>query len=185
MSDHAEAAEEKPAKSKMPFIVLGVGVACLAGGGAMAFMGKAGAKEKPAAKHAAADGEEHGEHGEEEEAEEEEDHGGGGGGHGGAASPNVKLDPFIANLVTQDGDMHYVKCTIVAEAANEKGIADLDKKMPRVRQDVLLYLASLSVADTMGVENRKKIQAAVEGAVRQAAGKKVVKRVFITEFVIQ
>lgn len=179
MSDHAENEEVKAPKSKMPFIVLGVGVACLAGGGAMAFMGKAAAKEKPA-KHAKAEGDED-EHGEdeEEEAEEEESHGGGE--HGGA-SPNVKLDPFIANLVTQDGDMHYVKCTIVAESPNG---AALDAKMPRVRQDVLLYLASLSVADTMGVENRRKIQAAIEGAVRQAAGKKVVKRVFITEFVIQ
>ena len=181
MSDQAETEEVKAPKSKMPFIVLGVGVACLAGGGAMAFMGKsAAAKEKPA-KHAAAEGHEGAEHGEEAEEEEEEEAHGGGGEHGGA-SPNVKLDPFIANLVTQDGDMHYVKCTIVAEAPNG---AALEAKMPRVRQDVLLYLASLSVGDTMGVENRKKIQAAIEGAVRQAAGKKTVKRVFITEFVIQ
>src|ERR1041384_5083447 len=108
MSDkpNEEAAAAAPAKkSKMPMIVMGVGIASLIGAGATVFLGHSSAK---AEKHAPKG--EHGEEAKEEEhAEEEEAHDGGHGAPKGAF--NQKLESFIANLTSEDGEMHYIKCT--------------------------------------------------------------------------
>jgi flagellar basal body-associated protein FliL len=176
----------KPGTSKLSIIILGVGIAALAGGGAMMMARPSGAKEKPA-KHASGDHGEAGDHGdaaaEEEEAGTDEEESGGG--EHGKAGAIAKLEPFIANLASTDSEMHYIKCTLAAEIANEHAQAEIEKRVPRIRQDVILYLSSLTLAETNGGENKKKIHQALEATVQKVVGKKNAKHVYITEFVIQ
>lgn len=186
MSDNAEkeAAVEAPKKSKMPMIVMAVGVLSLAGAGAVVFLGNKPAKaDKPHKGEHGAAADEHGE----EDAEEEEAPAHDSGGHGGGASGayNAKLESFIANLESDDGEMHYVKCTITVELPNEGSKDKLEKKLPRLRQDVLLYLSGLTMAQTNGGEAKKKLRDGLDVVVKQAAGKALIKNVFIVELVVQ
>jgi flagellar FliL protein len=178
--EEAETAAEAPKKSKMPIIVMAVGVLSLAGAGGVVFLGNKPAKaEKPAKAHGA-----EGEHGEEAEAEEEEGHASGG--HGAATGAfNQKLEPFIANLENDDGEMHYIKCTIIVELPNEAAKEKLDKKMPRIRQDVLLYLSGLTLAQTNGGEAKRKVREGLDAVVKTAGGKGFIKSVFVVELVVQ
>jgi flagellar basal body-associated protein FliL len=177
---------QKPGTSKLSVIILGVGIAALAGGGTMVMMSRSsGAKDKPA-KHASGD---HGEAGEHDAAATEEDGTGAddeeGAGEHSKAGAIAKLEPFIANLASTDGEMHYIKCTLAAEIANDHAQGEIEKRVPRIRQEVILYLSSLTLAETNGGENKKKIHQALEATVQKVVGKKNAKHVYITEFVIQ
>lgn len=163
-------------------IVMAVGVLCMAGAGGIVFLGNKPAKaEKP---HKAAG--EHGEeHAEEAEAEEEEAHGDSGG-HGGASGAyNAKVEPFIANLQSEDDEMHYIKCSITVELPAESAKDKLEKKLPRIRQDVLLYLSGLTMAQTNGGEAKKKLRDGIDAVVKNAAGKSLIKNVYVVELVVQ
>ncbi len=183
MSDkpNEEAAAAPPAKkSKMPIIVMGVGVVSLLGAGATVFLGHSSAKAEkkaPKGEHGEAAGEE--EHAEEEEEEPADAHGGAKGAF------NQKLDPFIANLTSEDGEMHYIKCSVIVELRGESEAPKLEKKLPRIRQDILLYLASLSMAQTEGGENKRKIREGLDATVKAAAGKALIKNTYVVELVIQ
>ncbi len=178
MSDNAkeETAAAAPAKSKLPMIVMAVGVLSLAGAGAMVFLVNKPAKAEKPHKGAA-------EHG--EEAEEEDSHEAAGDHGGGSGAYNAKVDSFIANLESDDGEMHYIKCTITVELASESAKDKLEKKLPRVRQDVLLYLSGLTMAQTNGGEAKKKLRDGLDAVVKNAAGKSLVKNVFVVELVVQ
>jgi flagellar FliL protein len=168
---------EAPKKSNMPMIVMGIGIASIIGAGAIVFLGQSSAK---AEKHAPKS--EHGEEAGEHDAEEATDDG-----HGGDTKGafNQKVDAFIANLTSDDGEMHYIKCTLTVELGAESDVAKLDKKLPRVRQDVLLYLSGLTMSQTEGGEAKRKIRDGLDATVKAAAGKNLVKNVFVVELVVQ
>ncbi len=172
-TQEAAAPAEAPKKSKMPMIVMAIGILSLAGAGGIVFLGlgqsKAAAKDKPKG--------EHGEHGEKHE-EAADAH----------AEPatgfNQKLEAFIANLTSDDGEMHYIKCTLTVEITDEHAVPQLEKKLPRIRQDVLLYLSGLTMAQTEGGEAKRKVREGLDATVKAAAGK-IVNNVFVVELVVQ
>ena len=187
MADTAQptAAELQAAlpKSKLPLILAFVGVGGAAAGGGLFFASKGSHAPAPGgeAKHAAA-----ADH--EEAASDEaeaEDAGDDGGSDTGPIGTVAKLDPFIVNLLSEDGEMHYLKFNLAVELANEGAVPELEKRSARIRHRVLLALSGLKVADALGLENKKKIQAELQKNIVAAAGRKVARKVYITEYVVQ
>ncbi|MDB4974605.1 MAG: fliL [Myxococcaceae bacterium] len=165
-------------------------------------------------KEAGAHGEEakaaEGEHGakaeEEEEAEPEAEHGkpaeGHGkpaeGGHGKAAEhdeaasgeetaaggPLMVLDSMVTNLADPDSD-RYLKVGLQMRITSEAAKAEVEAHLVPVRNQILLYLSSLTIADTSGAENKREIQKRIKRLSNEAMPTSRITAVYFTEFVIQ
>lgn len=177
-----EAPAAKAAGSNKLMLIIGMLVAAGGSGGATYFLTRpkepppgAAAEGKPA-KAKPAEGAEDDDDGEEAGAEE-----------GGKEHPVVNLPPFLVNLGDDFNDPHYLKVSVAVEVDGEGEEAGkaFEGKAPRVRGAVLMYLSGLKLEDVQGVDNRKKIVAGVRKEVRHAAGRKLVRDVYITEMVVQ
>ncbi len=98
--------------------------------------------------------------------------------------PVTPLEPFIVNLNEPDAS-RYLKATFELEVASAEVIAQLEKLKRPVRDEVLRYLSSLSVADTQGEAGKSKIQKEVITRIDRQLGGEQVRRLFIVEFMVQ
>jgi flagellar basal body-associated protein FliL len=98
--------------------------------------------------------------------------------------PVVALEPFVVNL-NEEGSTRYLKTTFELELQSEKVQPLLLEKKRAVRDEMLRYLSSLSVADTLGEANKTKIQEQMVTRATKVLGKDAVTHVFFTEFVVQ
>lgn len=207
MSETAEAAA-KPASSKggklITILALVNFVAVLGLGGYLVYtqqlaaaQGKAapklqhGAKEDAHGKKEghgeAAEGGHGGEHGEDAA-------GGHGAAHGGAVAydsddavgngPLLALDSMVTNLAEPDTD-RYLKVTIQVRITSEAAKAEVESHLVPVRNQILLYLSSLTIADLTGADNKRAIQKRVKRIANEAMPTSRITQVYFTEFVIQ
>ncbi len=155
---------------------------------------KAGAKagEHASAKEHEASGEEHGDSQEEHEAQAGE-HGGGAreeesaSAHGDEAAgrgPLMPLEPMVTNLAEPDSD-RYLKVTMQIRITSEAARAEVEASLIPVRNQILLYLSSLNLADTSGADNKREIQKRVKRIANETMPSSRVTQVYFTEFVIQ
>ncbi|MEY4510651.1 MAG: flagellar FliL protein [Pseudomonadota bacterium] len=143
-----------------------------------------------------------GEHGGGEEAEEEKaeegGHGKPAGGHGeskghgeaaggeepAAGGPLLALDSMVTNLADPDSD-RYLKVSMQVRITSEGAKAEVEAHLVPVRNQILLYLSSLTVADTSGADNKRDIQKRVKRIANEAMPTSRITQVYFTEFVIQ
>jgi flagellar protein FliL len=98
--------------------------------------------------------------------------------------PVAPLEPFVVNL-NEPGLSRYLKATFELELSSPKAIEELEKGRRVVRDEILRYLSGLSVADTLGTQNKEKIQSEIVSRADKALGGGKVKRVFFIDFVVQ
>ena len=96
----------------------------------------------------------------------------------------VELDPFVVNL-NEPGELRYLKCRVALELRGEKAKADVAALDKRLRHTALLYLSSLRLAETFGVENKERIQEGLLERFRSILGETSIEALYLTEFVIQ
>ncbi len=107
------------------------------------------------------------------------------GGEGeGPAESVITLAPFIVNL-EDEGEAHFLKVTIAVELVSPKWAKHFEHDVPKVRNAVLLLLGNLKMASTQGTENKRRILEQLRTTITEAAGKKDIRDVYLTEFVIQ
>jgi flagellar FliL protein len=148
-------------------VALLVGVLNLGGTGFVAFK----IIKAPPPAHAAAEGAEGGEHGKKEEKVVE--------------LPAVSLDPFVVNL-NEPGSSRYLKATVEVEVTDAPAVEDLKVRKRAVRDDLLRYLSSLKVDDTLGEANKAKMEEQMLARIdKQIGEKKRVHRVFFNDLMIQ
>ena len=168
----------KPAKkSKMVLLLVPV---VLANMGGLGYMFLRQSKAATPAEGAAEEGhgEAKGEHGEGKEGK------GGAKGHDGKAGPVVAMDPFVANL--NEAELtRYIKMKIDVELTTEKAKEDFEVAKFAIRDAVLRYLSNLKFAETQGEAGNTRIRKEVLARMNKELGEKKVKRVFISEFVVQ
>lgn len=159
-------------------------------------------EEKAEGEHEAAAGEHEkpeGEHGGGEEAEAEKEESGGhgkpAGGHGesaepagdeeeAAAGPLMPLEGMVTNLADPDSD-RYLKVSMQVRITSSAAKAEVEAHLVPVRNQILLYLSSLTIADTSGAENKRNIQKRVKRIANEAMPTSRITQVYFTEFVIQ
>lgn len=100
------------------------------------------------------------------------------------AGPTVAIDPFVVNL-KEPGSDRYLKIGFEVEVSDAHAAEKMAKKKSETRDELIRYLSSLSVADTVGGEAKEKILASVRERMEKILGKEKLKKVFITEFVVQ
>ncbi len=168
MSDQAEAAPAKPPgppKQRTSKLVLILLLANLGGTGYGVFQGMQAAEAAAHAAPAAA---------EPQEPEKPKNE----------VGPVTPLEPFIVNLNEPDAS-RYLKATFELEVADAEVIGELEKLKRPVRDEVLRYLSSLSVADTQGEVGKSKIQKEVIARIDRQLGGERIRRLFIVEFMVQ
>lgn len=158
-------------------------------------------EEKAEGEHEAAEGEHEkaeGEHGGDEEKADEGGHGKPAGGHGeskghgepsggdepAAGGPLLALDPMVTNLADPDSD-RYLKVSMQVRITGDGAKAEVESHLVPVRNQILLYLSSLTIADTSGADNKRDIQKRVKRIANEAMPTSRITQVYFTEFVIQ
>jgi flagellar FliL protein len=154
-----EAAEEEPAEGNGEKKAEGHGEKKAEGHG-----------EKKAEGH----GEKKGGHGEEAAASEEPAAGG----------PLLALDSMVTNMAEPDTD-RYLKVSMQLRLTSEGARAEVEAQLVPVRNQILLYLSSLTVEDTSGADNKYAIQKKVKRIANEAMPSSRITQVYFTEFVIQ
>lgn len=208
----ADAEQEAPKASKLPIILAAVNfVAILGLGGYFVYTQKfAAAQGGDKGEAKAEEGEHGGEHGEKKE---EGGHGGGhgaapehgeaaegeghGGGHGGAeghgedaaetgsaSGPLLALESMVTNMGEPDSD-RYLKVSMQVRLTSEAARPEVEAQLVPVRNQILLFLSSLSVEDTVGADNKRAIQRKVKRIANEAMPTSRITEVYFTEFVIQ
>jgi flagellar FliL protein len=98
--------------------------------------------------------------------------------------PVVALDPFVVNL-NEPGSARYLKVTMQAELANRSATRVFERSKQLIRDEMLRYLSGLTVADTLGPENKDRIREDLEEAVSGVIGADRLHRMIFAEFVVQ
>jgi flagellar FliL protein len=125
-------------------------------------------------KKAEGHGEKKGGHGEEAAASAEEQPGG----------PLLALDSMVTNMAEPDTD-RYLKVSMQLRLTSEAARVEVEAQLVPVRNQILLYLSSLTVADTSGADNKRDIQKRVKRIANEAMPTSRITQVYFTEFVIQ
>jgi flagellar basal body-associated protein FliL len=189
----AAAAEKPPAPAgggnkMLLLIVLVVNVLIAGGLGYVVFTNQKNnaAAAAAAAKHGGGEGEGEGHEAAEGEGAEE----GGGEGHekkgaSGKFGPLVDIGTFVANLTSQAGPNRYAKVALHVEAVNEDAQKKLEAAVVPVKNEALLYLSGLQAEQVVGQDKIRAIQDELQKRMEAVVGKKVVKHVYFSEFVVQ
>jgi flagellar FliL protein len=193
MSDDADAAAEAaPAKSSSKILPLMLVVNTLLLSGVLVFVMKrpsaqaAGGKDEHAegkGEHAAsAEKPEKGEHG--EKAAKGEGHGGEGEHDSDGPGPVYRLDAFIVQVRSVEGD-RYAHITIEVELGSEGDKKWLESRMPRIRDSVIAYLSDRTEDELRGSEGLAQMKTALAKKIDEVVPGHRVRGLFTTEFIIQ
>jgi flagellar basal body-associated protein FliL len=101
-----------------------------------------------------------------------------------AIKPMVALDPFVVNL-NEQGRARYLKAKFDLELRNDGAKTKLETKKVAIRDDILRYLSSLAVADTLGEAGKNTIGDAIHARIDKALGGEAISHLYFNEFVVQ
>jgi len=103
-----------------------------------------------------------------------------------SGSVTFPLRPFIVNLSDKFGKgKRYLKVTMVLEIGSEQEKLFLEPKMAQLTDTILIMLSSQSLNDINSVEGKFELKQSLLSNINQVLGKKLVNRIFFTEFVVQ
>jgi len=98
--------------------------------------------------------------------------------------PLVMLDPFVVNL-NEPGSPRYLKIQLQVELLDGAAVKTFEKSKTLVRDDLLSYLSGLTMAETLGAENKNHIRGELESRVGELVGEGRVRRIVFADFVVQ
>ena len=120
-------------------------------------------------------------------------HGGGSsGGHGGApeeAPPpigalNVEFSSFIANL-NDVGGRRMLKLTMSVEADTQELSDEINAKMPKLRDTILLLLSSIQSDDVSGLDGKQRLKTQMKNRINQNLTRGKIQEIYFSEVVVQ
>lgn len=94
------------------------------------------------------------------------------------------LDPFIVNLSDPTGN-RYLKVKLALDLSSKALADEVQKKIPRIRDAVLLLLSSKSFNEIASVEGKLKLRSELLHRINQALTKGRVSTLYFTDFVVQ
>lgn len=79
----------------------------------------------------------------------------------------VPLDPFVVNLIQENGD-HYLQIGLVYQMSDDKSVDALKAFMPVIRNRILLLLSSKRPSDISTLEGKQRLVTELVGAARES-----------------
>lgn len=105
-------------------------------------------------------------------------------GEKGAPGHMIPLESFVVNLLDAS-EIKYLKVTINLEVDSEKGSAEVQERMPQIRDALLMLLTSKTSDDVKDIGGKLKLQDEMVSRVNNYLREGKVKAVYFTEFVMQ
>jgi flagellar protein FliL len=174
MAEQAKAQEAPPTeKNNKKIIMIAAAILAVAilGAAAVFFMG--GKSDKKSAQESA-------------KAEAKSESGGHGESKGGEAiaGTTYPLEPFIVNIY--DGqEIRYLKMKVEFELANPQAKAELDAKVPPLRDAILILLTTKTMQEIQDLQGKNQLREQILGAVNKIVTAGKVTKVYFTDFVVQ
>jgi len=106
------------------------------------------------------------------------------GGTGQEMGPIYSLDNFIVNLVGGRGK-NYLKARLELEMNDYSAKAEIDKRMPQLRDIILTILSSKSNEDVKSLEGKFQLRAELISSLNQCLRNGKIVNVYFTEFIVQ
>lgn len=101
----------------------------------------------------------------------------------------VKLDTFTVNLQPEDGELHYLQVELVIKANETEVVNVITRKMPEIRNQILLLLSSKKPGEISNLEGKQQLSQDITGAVKSKIGSEIlqddISDVLFTSFIIQ
>ncbi|HPC47644.1 MAG TPA: flagellar basal body-associated FliL family protein, partial [Deltaproteobacteria bacterium] len=94
------------------------------------------------------------------------------------------LDPFIVNLADAQGQ-RYLKAVVQLETDNPAAEAEINTKLPQVRDEILMILSNKTFDDVASVAGKRMLKREIAQAVNRYLVEGRVTNVYFTEFVVQ
>ncbi|MDR2033372.1 MAG: flagellar basal body-associated FliL family protein [Helicobacteraceae bacterium] len=106
------------------------------------------------------------------------------GGNAEALGPIVDLDQFIVNLLSAEG-RRFLKARISFELTHKNAGAEIDNKMPRIRDSIISLLSAKRFDEISTESGKTRLREEIRSAVNRYLIDGQIKSVFFIEFVIQ
>jgi len=98
--------------------------------------------------------------------------------------PMVDIKEFIVNIISEEGT-HYVKASLTLELSNEEVLEESNKRMPQIRDAVLLLIGNKTFEELQDLQGKKQIKAELKSKINSFLRRGRVKNVYLTDFVVQ
>ena len=98
--------------------------------------------------------------------------------------PIYALDTFIVNLANKGGN-RYLRVTMDLELDNKNLENEVSKRLPQVRDSILMILPTKRVEDLSSVEGKTSLRDEILGKVNSFLAQGKVTNIYFKEFVIQ
>ncbi len=98
--------------------------------------------------------------------------------------PMVDINEFIVNIISEEGT-HYVKASLTLELSNEEVLEEAKKRMPQIRDAVLLLIGNKTFEELQDLQGKKQIKAELKSKINSFLRAGRVKSVYLTDFVVQ
>lgn len=96
----------------------------------------------------------------------------------------VAMDPFVINLA-DPSEVIYLKIAVNLEVESEEMTAEIQKRMPQIRDAILMLLTSNTADDVKSTGGKLKLQDDMAVRINHFLQTGKVKAVYFTEFVMQ
>ena len=96
----------------------------------------------------------------------------------------MPLEPFLVNLADKDA-RRYLKVKIDLEVDNEKVVKEMEKSMPRIRDQLILLLSSKSYQDIATPDGKHQLKKEILERLAATPHGKKISGAYFTEFVAQ
>lgn len=97
---------------------------------------------------------------------------------------NFPLESFIVNLA-DPGGKRYLSTRIVLEFSDKEWIASLEKKVPEIRDRILMILPTKTYKDIQSVEGKNALRASLIAVLNDILQQGKITNIFFQEFVVQ
>ena len=98
--------------------------------------------------------------------------------------PIYALDTFIVNLANKGGN-RYLRVTMDLELDNKNLENEVSKRLPQVRDSILMILPTKRVEDLSSVEGKTSLRDEILGKVNSFLAQGKITNIYFKEFVIQ
>ncbi len=103
---------------------------------------------------------------------------------GGLSGPMRPMDSFIVNLTDAQGT-RYLKVTMQLEMSHEMLAAEIDQRLPQIRDEVITLLSSKSFDDVSTIAGKRALKRGILNSMNKYLTTGKVLNVYFSEFVVQ
>lgn len=96
----------------------------------------------------------------------------------------VNLSEFLVNIISEDNS-NYLKTSMTIELSNTDAQHELDKRMPQVRDAILMLLSNKTYDELYDLHGKKQLKAEITLTVNALLSSGDVTAVYLTDFIVQ